>query len=410
MAMRFSLLNSDAERREGLKALLRQIDRKARFNEAQDWRQADRILRRHRPELLVIDWQDWMTVMDARALFADYPHVPVAVIVDDTSPDCVRDLVETGVLGVIPRSTDPRLIVRALELVLLGGYYIPPGALAIMASTMPGLAAPPPDPADEAAAALEDTVTPLSDDVPRRLELVPSPARRTRFAGGLSPRQEQIMRCVHMGSTNKMIARALGISEGTVKIHLASIFQQLGAPNRAAAVAIYNGWLNAQLEVLRTTEEESERPVRGQPGIVPLRRRPRRKFKYPLPANDTGGPLLLAAEPAEPFGEPGNEQHDEPGDVAASEPAVELTSEPASVEPAEPHSAVPAEPASEAASEPAASPAVTPETDAERLIDPGADIDPARDAEPERPPKGEATDAPRDGWHGIRSHVSPPNE
>jgi hypothetical protein len=56
MAMRFSLLNSDAERREGLKALLPQIDRKARFNEAQDWRQADRILRRHQPELLVIDW------------------------------------------------------------------------------------------------------------------------------------------------------------------------------------------------------------------------------------------------------------------------------------------------------------------------------------------------------------------
>jgi hypothetical protein len=54
-----------------------------------------------------------------------------------------------------------------------------------------------------------------------------------------------------MGSTNKTIARTLGISEGTVKIHLASIFAQLGAPNRAAAVAIYNGWQNGYLEVLR---------------------------------------------------------------------------------------------------------------------------------------------------------------
>src|ERR1700754_856766 len=302
MAMRFSLLNSDAERREGLKALLRQIDRKARFNEAQDWRQADRVLRRHPPELLVIDWQEWMTIRDARGLFADHPHVPVAVLVDDTSPDCVRDLVETGVLGVIPRSTDPRLIVRALELVLLGGYYIPPGALAIVSpALLPSVQTPPPDPSDEVAAALaEAMLPPLSDDVPRRLELVPSPARRTRFAGGLSPRQEQIMRCVHMGSTNKMIARALGISEGTVKIHLASIFQQLGAPNRAAAVAIYNGWLNAQLEALRTSEESAERPVRGQPGIVPLRRRTLRKFKYPLPANDTATLLPMAAEAIEP--------------------------------------------------------------------------------------------------------------
>ncbi|HEY3599665.1 MAG TPA: response regulator transcription factor [Paraburkholderia sp.] len=276
--MRFSLLNSDAERREGLKALLRQIDRRARFNEAQDWRQADRALRRHQPDLLVIDWQDWMCVADARALLADHPGLPVAVLTDDTSPACVRGLVDKGVLGVILRSSDPRLIVRALEIVLLGGHYIPAGALAI-----------------EAPAPLDAT--------PRRLEPITPAPKRARFAGGLSPRQEQILRCVHMGSTNKMIARALGISEGTVKIHLASVFQQLGAPNRAAAVAIYNGWLNAQLEVLRTNHDSAERPVLGQPGIVPLRRRTRRAFQYPLPANDTSAALPVAAEATTPFGE-----------------------------------------------------------------------------------------------------------
>ncbi|MFC0402121.1 response regulator transcription factor [Paraburkholderia rhizosphaerae] len=368
--MRFSLLNSDAERREGLKALLRQIDRKARFNEAQDWRQADRILRRHQPDLLVIDWQDWMTVTDARALFTDHPHVPVAVLVDDTSPDCVRGLVETGALGVIPRSTDPRLIVRALELVLLGGHYIPAGALALDAPAAPAAAAAAPAAVPTAApetraetagpGAVTATPSP-AEGTPRRLELVvPTPARRTRFAGGLSPRQEQIMRCVHMGSTNKMIARALGISEGTVKIHLASIFQQLGAPNRAAAVAIYNGWLNAQLEVLRTSQESAERPVRGQPGIVPLRRRTRRKFKYPLPANDTATPLPMAAEPEVPFGD--------------------------------------------------AAPAPTPPTP-ETCNDAATDAHSSTTGpQQESAPNDEAPDAPCDDWHGIRSHVSPPNE
>ncbi len=63
------------------------------------------------------------------------------------------------------------------------------------------------------------------------------------------------MRCVHMGSTNKMIARTLGISEGTVKIHLTSIFQQLGASNRAAAVALYNGWMSSHLQVLRKNSD-----------------------------------------------------------------------------------------------------------------------------------------------------------
>ena len=107
------------------------------------------------------------------------------------------------------------------------------------------------------------------------------------------------MRCVHMGSTNKMIARTLGISEGTVKIHLASIFQQLGALNRAAAVAIYNDWQSPHLEVLRSPSDSAPKPVLGQAGPVPLRRNAR--FKYPLPDNDDGN-LPIAAEPVAPFG------------------------------------------------------------------------------------------------------------
>ena len=112
------------------------------------------------------------------------------------------------------------------------------------------------------------------------------------------------MRCVHMGSTNKMIARTLGISEGTVKIHLTSIFQQLGAPNRAAAVAIYNGWMAAQLEVLRSGTTSKPRPRHGQHGVVPLRRRGAKAFVYALPAPGQSTSLPMAAEPTVPFGKP----------------------------------------------------------------------------------------------------------
>ncbi len=276
--MRFSILNSDAERRDGLKALLRQIDRLARFNEAQDWRQVERTLKRQSPDLLVIDWQDWMAVADVRHLLSHYPDLRIAVLTDDVSPVVVRDLMDEGVLGVIPRETDPCLIVRAFEMVLLGGHYVPASALALN----------PPLPPD----ALIRTFDPKTP-----------PPRRAKLSSGLSPRQEQIMRCVHMGSTNKMIARTLGISEGTVKIHLTSIFQQLGAPNRAAAVALYNGWLAAHLEVLRNGGAGPVRPVMGQAGVVPLRRRTRRRFQYPLPANDTANTLPMAAEPSTPFGE-----------------------------------------------------------------------------------------------------------
>ncbi|CAB3794181.1 LuxR C-terminal-related transcriptional regulator [Paraburkholderia fynbosensis] len=276
--MRFSILNSNAERRDGLKALLRQIDRLARFTEAQDWRQIERTFKRHRPDLLVIDWQDWMSIADARELLSHYPDLRVAVLTDDISPIIVRALMDEGVLGVVPRDTDPCLIVRAFEMVLLGGHYVPPGALAL----------DPPLPPDTAI---------------REFDAKNPPPRRNRLSSGLSPRQEQIMRCVHMGSTNKMIARTLGISEGTVKIHLTSIFQQLGAPNRAAAVALYNGWLTNHLQVLRNNGEGSTRPLMGQAGVIPLRRHKRRRFQYPLPAGDTSAPLPMAAEPNTTYGD-----------------------------------------------------------------------------------------------------------
>ncbi|MBB5469450.1 DNA-binding NarL/FixJ family response regulator [Paraburkholderia sp. CI2] len=277
--MRFAILNSNAERRDGLKALLRQIDRLARFTEADEWRLLERPFKRYRPDLVVIDWEDWMSVAQVRALLSHFPDLRISVLTDGTLPALVRALMDEGVLGVVPRDTDPCLIVRALEMVLLGGHYVPPGALAI----------DPPLPTDTA-------IRTFDEESP--------PPRRNKLSGGLSPRQEQIMRCVHMGSTNKMIARTLGISEGTVKIHLTSIFQQLGAPNRAAAVALYNGWLTNHLQVLRNNGEHSARPViRGQPGPVPLRRRTRARFQYPLPGSDTGSALPMAAEPATSYGE-----------------------------------------------------------------------------------------------------------
>ena len=54
--------------------------------------------------------------------------------------------------------------------------------------------------------------------------------------GLLTPRQLEVLKLLSGGLSNKQIARALGIREGTVKIHLAAIFRALHAPNRTAAV------------------------------------------------------------------------------------------------------------------------------------------------------------------------------
>ena len=54
----------------------------------------------------------------------------------------------------------------------------------------------------------------------------------------LSEREREVLRLVAAGDASKRIARKLGITERTVKFHITSIFNKLGADNRARAVAI----------------------------------------------------------------------------------------------------------------------------------------------------------------------------
>ncbi len=53
----------------------------------------------------------------------------------------------------------------------------------------------------------------------------------------LTPREREVLEALARGARNGEIARTLGISERTVKAHLASIYQKLGVASRAAAVA-----------------------------------------------------------------------------------------------------------------------------------------------------------------------------
>jgi DNA-binding NarL/FixJ family response regulator len=54
----------------------------------------------------------------------------------------------------------------------------------------------------------------------------------------LTAREIEILRCVAEGNSNKLIAAALAISEGTVKAHMKSILPKLEASDRTHAVMI----------------------------------------------------------------------------------------------------------------------------------------------------------------------------
>lgn len=54
----------------------------------------------------------------------------------------------------------------------------------------------------------------------------------------LTPREEEVLRCVVEGLGNKAVARDLGIGIGTVKTHLRSIYSKIGATSRTEAVTV----------------------------------------------------------------------------------------------------------------------------------------------------------------------------
>ncbi|TDM06775.1 MAG: LuxR family transcriptional regulator [Ideonella sp. MAG2] len=77
-------------------------------------------------------------------------------------------------------------------------------------------------------AVLRKVVTPL-----RGWQAHP-PRQRTLFSG----KESEVLALLIEGTPNKSIARALGISENTVKFHLKNIFQKLEVDNRAAAIRV----------------------------------------------------------------------------------------------------------------------------------------------------------------------------
>ncbi len=68
---------------------------------------------------------------------------------------------------------------------------------------------------------------------------VPTPEHpSTAGTPSLSPRELDVLRALCEGRTNKEIARELGLSEPTVKLHVKTLYRRLGASNRTQAAMI----------------------------------------------------------------------------------------------------------------------------------------------------------------------------
>jgi len=169
-------------------------------------------VRRHRPDILVLDIR--MPGKDGLAVIREMQKeaIPTRVVVLTAAIDDeeVLEAVRSGVHGVVLKEMAPPLLVQCIRKVHAGEQWLERGILQRAMGKM------------------------------MRHE-----AANKEMSQALSPREIEIVRLLCKGLRNREIAKKLFISEGTVKIHLHSIYKKLEVDGRMDLILFCQnkGWI-----------------------------------------------------------------------------------------------------------------------------------------------------------------------
>ncbi|HHB11655.1 MAG TPA: response regulator [Chromatiales bacterium] len=212
MGLRVLVIDDHTLFREGLQGLLSRRGIEV-VGSLGDGLEGIRLAKELDPDVVLLDMR--MPGMDGlhilRRLVRDEGFNKPVVMLTTSSDE--RDLVEAlrnGARGYLLKDMEPDDLVLALRDIVAGKTVVAPNLTHVLAQLVKGDAPP------------EPKSSPLDE---------------------LTPRETEILSLLAEGQSNKVIARNLGISDGTVKLHVKAILRKLGIHSRveAAVIAVEHG-------------------------------------------------------------------------------------------------------------------------------------------------------------------------
>ncbi len=217
MKLRVLVIDDHTLFREGLEGLLtrRDIDVIASVG---DGEQGIRLTQELKPDIVLLDMRmpdiNGLTVLNR--LNEMGLDMPISMLTTSTEE---RDLVEAlrnGAKGYLLKDMEPDSLVVALRDIVNGKTIVAPTLAPTLAKVVQG-----------------HTIGASDEENPFE---------------GLTPRETEILGLLAEGQSNKVIARNLGISDGTVKLHVKAILRKLKVHSRveAAVLAVEHGLKESQ--------------------------------------------------------------------------------------------------------------------------------------------------------------------
>ena len=146
-----------------------------------------------------------------RRLKKAHPKLPVAMLTTSSVEEDLIGALKNGAQGYLLKDMEPDELVVALGDIISGKTVVAPDLAAVLAQAVQGKTT-----------SKEEKINPFAS---------------------LTPREYEILTLLAEGQSNKVIARNLGISDGTVKLHVKAILRKLNISSRitAAVMAVEYG-------------------------------------------------------------------------------------------------------------------------------------------------------------------------